>query len=55
MITDADVIRQLIEIKNLAMRDYPYPVEQEPLDGNLLLTLGQIAGMAGKAIAEFEK
>lgn len=51
--TNADLLRQLGDIVQLALRDYPY-AENSALDGNLLLTLGQIAGMARKAIAEYK-
>ena len=51
--TNDDLLRQLGDIAQLALRDYPY-TENWALDGDLLITLGQIAGMARKAIAEYK-
>lgn len=53
--TNDDLLRQLGDIAQLALRDYPYPEDTPLLDGNLLVTLGQIAGMARKAIAEYQR
>jgi hypothetical protein len=56
MITNEDMIEQLKQIHDLALRDYPYPENSldGELNGNLLLALGQIAGLASKAIAEYK-
>lgn len=52
--TERDTIRLLRVIRDLAMLPYPYPGGTPKIDGNLLLALGQIAGLASKALGEFD-
>ena len=52
--TNADVVEQLEAIFKLATRDYPYSNDQPKLDGGMILALGQIAGIARKAIANYD-
>ena len=46
---DKIAIDQLEQIKSLALRNYPYP-DTSHTDPNLLLTLGEIAGIAEREI-----
>jgi hypothetical protein len=39
-------------IQDLALLPYPYPKENPPVDSSLILALGQIAGIAMKAISD---
>lgn len=52
-ISNQDLLEQMEALLQLALRDYPYPYSASDLDPNLLFVLGQIAGMANKAIAEY--
>lgn len=52
-ISNQDLLEQMEALYQLALRDYPYPENVSNLDPNLLFMLGQIAGMASKAISEY--
>ena len=52
--TNQDLLRQLQTLAQIALREYPFP-EDADLDTDLILTLGQIAGMATKAVEDYEK
>lgn len=50
-VTDADLIRLLTEIKRLALSKYPVK-ESAALDPTLCFRLGEIAGIADRAITQ---
>jgi hypothetical protein len=52
--TGREAIRLLKSIRDLSLLGYPYPDEAPPIDDKLLLCLGSIAGLASKAIGEYE-
>ncbi len=52
--TERDTVRLLEAIKGLAQLGYPYPADTGPIDGRLVLCLGQIGGLVSKTLAEFE-
>ncbi len=53
-VKDADLISLLHELSRLAVSKYPFRNEDGPLDPNLCVTLGRIAGICDKAIKEYE-
>ncbi len=52
--TERDSLRLLRAIKDLAMLGYPYEEGAAPINGELLLCLGRIGGLASAALAEYE-
>jgi hypothetical protein len=49
--TDAQIIKLLQAIKSLALLEYPYPADAPTQnDPSLLIGLGEIAGVASRAI-----
>jgi hypothetical protein len=52
--TDQEIVRLLQCIRNLAMLSYPYPAHSSN-DDALCFALGQIAGIASKALAAHER
>lgn len=49
--TEADLVKLLVQIKDLALSPYPLPPNSPRHDPRLLSALGQIAGMASGVIA----
>ena len=54
MTTDADLVGLLRQIKEIALSPYPFP-EGARRDFGLTIALGQVAGVAMKAVADYER
>jgi len=52
-VNDDDLINLLHEISTMAVSKYPFGNGDGPLDPNLCITLGRIAGICDKAIKEY--
>jgi hypothetical protein len=52
--TDQEIIRLLETIKAAALVPYPWPPGAKPNDDRLVAALGTIAGIASKAIGQYD-